>query len=86
MNDELVARCDLCKEPLDVTPVVLWKWVLHPECAAVAKERLERFAATIFDMTDEEYEAWLRQDEERGEWPRPSGLQVEYKVGGEGDP
>ena len=57
MSNELIARCDLCKEPLDLSlSVELWKWVLHPECAVTARKRLEGFASVIFDMTDEEFE------------------------------
>jgi hypothetical protein len=40
------------------TSVEVWKWVLHPRCAETVRARLERFAHVIFDMTDEEFEAF----------------------------
>jgi len=58
VTDELIACCDLCEKPLMDTSVEVWKWVLHPRCAETVRARLERFVHVIFDMTDEEFEAF----------------------------
>lgn len=59
---EIEAKCDLCKEALDVYFIFgLGKWSFHPECYQIVIERLNAFVEVLF-WSEDKWQEWLNDD------------------------